>query len=341
MQGSGIMPRTAKILIALLWGILLGTAQAQLSPTRELADDPQPYREPSPAPRFSSGDQWTPPAADEPQALSNQGIAVRHDPQNVPPPKPLNCDAAEEAEKFPSDDENRPDELEQPSCKPLPIPPAPPKSDEMVTPVSYQENASPQNDQPDHDEASTSGKSSASRVEKTPLVPQSHKSKTPLPPSSSSNGSGKSPGGLPSMISVAGSTGVVLGIFLLFAWIVKSKTPQAHVRLPAEAFEVLGRAPIHGRQQVQLLRCGAKVILVSVTPAGAETLTEITDPAEVDRLCGLCRSSQPGSSTAAFKHIFEQLAPRKPGKIDSYRDDELHLARSYGRGGRQWEDRDV
>ena len=80
------------------------------------------------------------------------------------------------------------------------------------------------------------------------------------------------------MISIAGSTGLVLGIFLLLVWIVRRKTPQAMVRLPGEAFEVLGRAPLNGRQQVQLLRCGNRLLLVSVTPSGAETLTEITDP---------------------------------------------------------------
>jgi hypothetical protein len=52
-------------------------------------------------------------------------------------------------------------------------------------------------------------------------------------------------------------------------------------------------------------------LLVSVTPAGAETLTEITDPAEVDRLAGLCRGAHPSSATAAFRHVLEQFAPRR------------------------------
>ena len=54
-----------------------------------------------------------------------------------------------------------------------------------------------------------------------------------------------------------------------------------------------GRAPLAGRQHVHLLRCGSKLLLVSVTPGGAETLTEVTDPAEVDRLAGLCRQAHP------------------------------------------------
>ena len=61
--------------------------------------------------------------------------------------------------------------------------------------------------------------------------------------------------------------------------------------LPTEVVEVLGRAPLAGRQQMHLLRCGNKLLLVSVTPTGAETLTEVTDPVEVDRLSGLCRQA--------------------------------------------------
>ena len=114
------------------------------------------------------------------------------------------------------------------------------------------------------------------------------------------------------MVTVAGSLGVVLGIFLLIAWLFRRAAPQGLTRLPNEAFEVLGRAPLAGRQNVHLLRCGNKLLLVSITPAGTETLTEITDPQEVDRLAGLCRQAGPQSSTAAFRQIFEQLAPKRP-----------------------------
>jgi flagellar biogenesis protein FliO len=59
--------------------------------------------------------------------------------------------------------------------------------------------------------------------------------------------------------------------------------------LPREAVEVLGRTTLLGRQQVHLVRCGNKIVLLSVTPGGVETLTEIADPAEVDRLHSICQ----------------------------------------------------
>ena len=116
------------------------------------------------------------------------------------------------------------------------------------------------------------------------------------------------PAGLQSLVPMAASLAVVLGLFLAFAWVMRGATPKAAALLPNEVVEVLGRAPLAGRQQMHLLRCGNKLLLVSVTPAGAETLTEVTDPLEVDRLAGLCQQSRPHSATAAFRQIFQQFA---------------------------------
>ena len=62
--------------------------------------------------------------------------------------------------------------------------------------------------------------------------------------------------------------------------------------LPADVVSVLGRVPLAARQFAELLRVGNKLVLVSLTPTGAETLTEVTDPAEVDRLVGLCQQAR-------------------------------------------------
>ncbi len=128
-----------------------------------------------------------------------------------------------------------------------------------------------------------------------------------LQPSQASQ-SGNLPGGLPSMVTVVGSLAVVLGIFMLTAWGMRRLAPPGRIVLPGEVFEVLGRAPLAGRQQVHLIRCGKKLLLVSVTTDGAETLTEVTDPLEVDRLLGLCEQAKPGSATTAFRQVLGQLS---------------------------------
>jgi flagellar biogenesis protein FliO len=115
---------------------------------------------------------------------------------------------------------------------------------------------------------------------------------------------------LPSILTLGGSLALVLGVFFLITWGVRRAAPAALTPLPGEVVEVLGRAPLAGRQQMHLLRCGRKLLLVSVTPAGAETLTEIIDPIEVDRLAGLCHQARSGSVSAAFRQVFQQLTQK-------------------------------
>jgi flagellar biogenesis protein FliO len=81
--------------------------------------------------------------------------------------------------------------------------------------------------------------------------------------------------------------------------------------LPADVVSVLGRVPLAARQSAQLLRVGNKLVLVSLSPGGVETITEVTDPAEVDRLAGLCQQSNPHSTTQAFEQTFQQLVQER------------------------------
>jgi flagellar biogenesis protein FliO len=102
--------------------------------------------------------------------------------------------------------------------------------------------------------------------------------------------------------------GVVIGFLLICAWLLRRGAGKSSAGLPREVVSVLGRVPLAARNVAQLLRVGNKLVLVSLTPTGAETLTEVTDPAEVDRLVGLCHQSDPHSTTKAFEQVFRQLS---------------------------------
>jgi flagellar protein FliO/FliZ len=115
---------------------------------------------------------------------------------------------------------------------------------------------------------------------------------------------------LSAMITVGGSLAIVLGLFFIVAWAMRKTGPRGSLMLPKEVFDILGRAPLGARQQVQLLRCGSKLLLVSITPSGTETLTEVTDPLEVDRIAGICQQAHPKSATMAFRQVFQQMAPK-------------------------------
>ena len=97
---------------------------------------------------------------------------------------------------------------------------------------------------------------------------------------------------LPPLVTAGASLGIVLGLFLLVVWVVRRGMPKGAGSLPSEAVEILGRTPFVGRQQVHLVRCGNKLLLVCASATSVHTLTEITDAAEVERLTELC---QPGA----------------------------------------------
>jgi flagellar biogenesis protein FliO len=124
-----------------------------------------------------------------------------------------------------------------------------------------------------------------------------------------------------SIYTVITALAIVLGAFLLFAWALRRGGKNSGTRrglLPADAVSVLGRVPLAARQFADLLRVGNKLVLVAQTPSGPTTLTEITDPVEVDRLVGLCQQFDPHSTTKAFEQVFQQLSsePTSGGLLD-------------------------
>ena len=112
---------------------------------------------------------------------------------------------------------------------------------------------------------------------------------------------------MPALATGAASLAIVVGLFLVVVWAVRRGMPKGAGLLPREALEVLGRAPLVGKQQVHLVRCGNKVILVCVCGLSVQTLTEITDAAEVERLTELCQPSSVVSATG-FGQVLKQFS---------------------------------
>ncbi|QDU74432.1 Flagellar biosynthesis protein, FliO [Bremerella volcania] len=107
--------------------------------------------------------------------------------------------------------------------------------------------------------------------------------------------------------SIAASLFVVVGLFLIFAWVGKKNMKSGSGRLSKEIIQVLGKSQLSGKQQLELVRVGQKLLLLCVTPNGVETLTEITEPTEVERLLTIVRQDSPGSMTATFQDVLSQM----------------------------------
>jgi flagellar biogenesis protein FliO len=110
-----------------------------------------------------------------------------------------------------------------------------------------------------------------------------------------------------SLVTVATSLAVVLGLFALLVWFTRRGTNRGNGQLPGEVVETLGRVPLNKQQEMHLVRVGNKLLLLAVTPQSAETLTEITDASEIERLTQLCQLSHPGKLTASFQQVLAQL----------------------------------
>ncbi len=119
-----------------------------------------------------------------------------------------------------------------------------------------------------------------------------------------------------SIYTVITALAIVIGAFLMFAWALRRSGKGVASRrrfLPTDAVSVLGRVPLAARQFAELLRVGNKLVLVAVTPNGPTTLTEVTDPTEVDRLVGLCQQFDSASTTKAFEQVFQQFSNEPTG----------------------------
>lgn len=133
--------------------------------------------------------------------------------------------------------------------------------------------------------------------------------RTPLHPPTPGNQQTKQRTGSTSqmLVSVGSSLVIVIGLFFGFIWFYrKSMGARGGGGLPKNVVQILGRTPVAPRQHLVLLRFGSKLVLVSMVQGEARTISEITDPLEVDQIAGMCESQQSTSVTHSFREILAQ-----------------------------------
>jgi flagellar biogenesis protein FliO len=144
-----------------------------------------------------------------------------------------------------------------------------------------------------------------------PVSPRKLARRDSRPANSSSRAAAPTPSA--AIGTVVSSLAIVLALFAGLVWLTRRMAPTGSQALPKEAVELLGRAPLAGRQTMQLVRIGNRLLLVAISPTGAQTLTEITDAVEVERLAALCQRGRPDSATASFDRVLSQLASEPTG----------------------------
>ena len=127
------------------------------------------------------------------------------------------------------------------------------------------------------------------------------------------------------MISIISTLLIVIAAFFILAIFLRKVSPQSSRVLPKEAFECLGRYYLTQKHQIQMLRMGSRIVLVSVMPDGVSTLAEITDPDEAVSLLGLCRRLDTNSATDMFRKTIASMSedelnrPRQRPVVSSQR----------------------
>jgi flagellar biogenesis protein FliO len=114
---------------------------------------------------------------------------------------------------------------------------------------------------------------------------------------------------------------VVLGLVLGFFWLFKRTAPKSLQPLPLETVQVLGNAPLHGKQHLRLIRLGQRVLLLAVSETTSQTLAEVTDPNEVQYLLELCQAKISRVESQTFADILRQSSrERTTGFLGSQQD---------------------
>jgi hypothetical protein len=114
--------------------------------------------------------------------------------------------------------------------------------------------------------------------------------------------------------------GVICGGLVAVSIGLRRRRRSSGGRLPVEAVEVLGRTAIDGRHAISLVRCGSRVLVLSVDATeGLSTLAEISDPDEVNLLTDLCRLPE-GGVAAALGRLGQavdpiEAAPTEPADV--------------------------
>lgn len=127
------------------------------------------------------------------------------------------------------------------------------------------------------------------------------------------------PSRLPAQTSVWGSLiglAVVVGGLLFASRWIRVHGPPGLRGLPNEAVEPLGQRVLSRGVAVHLVRCGSRMLVLGVGPDGIRTLSEITDPVEVDLLAGACRRRDEAVPGPSFAQMFSrEAATTRPAEV--------------------------
>lgn len=119
-------------------------------------------------------------------------------------------------------------------------------------------------------------------------------------------GSGKTT--LP-LTTVFSSLAIVLGLFGALVWVLRRSGGAGLANVSKDTLQVLGRTPLAPRQNIVLVRCGRRVLVLAVGGTNTSTLAEITDPDEINELLAGCAA---GGGRQQFMQTLQAMGQERP-----------------------------
>lgn len=113
---------------------------------------------------------------------------------------------------------------------------------------------------------------------------------------------------------------VVVVLILLAAKVLQKRGMLAPGELSREAVHVLGRKVIDYRNTIHLVQCGSRVLVLGSSQSGLVSLSEITEPAEVEALVEQCHAREPTSVADGWGEMIRRLRTGPSGAKSPPRD---------------------
>ena len=130
----------------------------------------------------------------------------------------------------------------------------------------------------------------------------------------------------PSIGRTLGALGVVIALIFATRWVMRrasqgvggvSSQLGAGGRAPSGVLSVLGRYPVGRGQTLVLMQLDQRILLLSQTSSGFQTLAEITDPEEVASLLVKSRDEESESLARRFTGLLKRFE-RDPSMVDQH-----------------------
>ena len=138
----------------------------------------------------------------------------------------------------------------------------------------------------------------------------SHEPRPLKPPSSTESkaGSKGSTGTVQMFVSVLSSLAIVIGLILAAAWFYsQSRTEHQRGICPNKLFKYSAAHRLRRANNSCYCDWAPNWYWLAIFHGDVRTISEITDPLEVDRLSGLCEAAQPGSISESFRSVLHNM----------------------------------